>query len=249
MSDNAAGTPEAGKDDTQKGGTPEPVKDDSGQVTVSAQFKKEALENWKPAAEERNQLKKELEQAQQQLARLAYAGQQATDPDAEAYKQALVQAEYDPVARLAVISANKAVKAEAEQWLTDELDNLGDSLTTAKRKQVAALIRANNYQLSGDRALKLVTDPDSKTLAERLAEKEAELDRLKNARPNGVSPASVTPANGNADEGRIPESIKKSDYLAALQRAQAPDATEQDKKTARALKQAIGGNKTKLELD
>ena len=86
-------TPEPGTSTAQN---PEPAKDDSTQVTVSAQFKKEALEHWKPAAEEANKLKAELAAERvktEQLSRLAYGGQQATDPRIQRIAQFAQQAE------------------------------------------------------------------------------------------------------------------------------------------------------------
>lgn len=248
MSDTPAGTPEQTPAATPSGATPAETPEVSEQVTVSKQFKEDALK-WKGAAEEKNRLKDELaaERAKsEQLARLAYGGgQQATDPAAEAYNQALAQAEFDPVARLTVLNTQRTVKAEAESWLARQLLDVPAS----KREQVEELIRGQGYRIGADRALEMLTDPDSKAFAQQMADLKAENERLKNAKPNGVSPASATPANASADDGRTQETIKMSEYNSALLRASAEDATEADKDRARALKVAVGGNRTRLERD
>lgn len=223
-----AGTPES----TDKGEKP-----DDSKVEVSAQFKDEALRVWKPAAEKVNQLEKELADKNERLSRLeqlAYSGgQKATDPAAEAYAQAMEQAKFDPVAQLAVDSANRAVRNEMELWLANELLSVPDS----KKKQVAGLIRNAGYRMGADQALTLVTDPETKTLAEKLADAQKELDRLRNTKPNGTSPASTVPSLAGDDDGKTPESIKLSEYTEVL---------KQGGPRARALMQAVGTNKTKL---
>ena len=100
MSESPSGTPEV---------TPQPEgekPDDSKTVTVSEQFKKEALESWKPAREEANRLKQELdaERARREaLERVAYAGgRQATDPRTALVQQLQEQAQYDPLAQAAL---------------------------------------------------------------------------------------------------------------------------------------------------
>lgn len=245
MAEDAAGTPGTKPEGTPAGGTPEPKSDDSGQVTVSAQFKKEALESWKPKAEEFNKVKREAEEKDariKELERIAYGGgRQATDPNAELIATLSEQAAYDPVARATLMNMQMAVRSQAEAWLAGELLNVPEG----KREQVAEIIRNAGYQKRAADALKLVTDPETKTLAERLAEAQAELDRLKNAKPNGASPASTVPADGNADSER-PASIPRSEYLAALQRAQADNATPDQIAAARRLMEAVGTNKTKL---
>ncbi len=243
---DVAGTPDPKPDDT-KGGTPEAGKDDSGQVTVSAQFKKEALENWKPAAEERNQLRQQLAEKEtqlQELARRAYGGQAATDPRMARLAQLQEQAAYDPVAAETLELVKDSVITKAESWLSGAM--LESEVPKAKRDGVASLIRASNYQMSVEQALSKVTDPDSKTLAQQLADTKQELDRLKNAKPNGASPAAAIPANSDASEGR-PETMKMSEYTAVLQAAAREGATESEKDKARALKLAAGTNKLKIE--
>ena len=69
---------------------------------------------------------------------------------------------------------------------------------------------------------------------------EQENERLKSSRPNGVSPAAATPASANRDDGQVQETIKRSDYLAALKRGD---------DNARALMQAVGTNTTRLIND
>jgi hypothetical protein len=243
----AAGTPESTPEGSEAA-TPAVAKDDSGQVTVSAQFKKEALENWKPASERANQLQRELDAERaksDQLARLAYGGgQQATDPVAEAYQQALAQAEFDPIARLTVSNTQKAVIAEAEAWLAHQLVNVPPN----KQGQVAELIRAKGYQLSAENALKLFTDPETMTLSAQLEEQRKEIERLKSSRPNGTSPSMANPATASADDGRK-ESIKMSEYVSVLNRSRQSNASEADMKAARTLMEAVGGNKTRLERD
>lgn len=231
MSESPSGTPEV---------TPQPEgekPDDSKTVTVSEQFKKEALESWKPAREEANRLKQELdaERARREaLERVAYAGgRQATDPRTALVQQLQEQAQYDPLAQAALINMQESLEAKAEVWLANELIDIPDT----KRSQVAALVRSQGYQLSPQAALKMVTDPESGTLAEKLAALTAENERLKSAKPHGISPAAASPSNASADDGRTPESVTVTEYAAILQ---------QGGDKARALKQAIGSNKTKL---
>jgi hypothetical protein len=84
-------------------------------------------------------------------------------------------------------------------------------------------------------ALNLVTDPDSEATKARLAQLEAENERLRTTRPNGVSPAATTPSVGA--EGPV-SSMKMSEYLAIIQ---------QGGPRARELMQAVGSNRTKLD--
>jgi len=174
----------------------------------------------------------------QELERIAYGGgaRQATDPRAALVAQAQEQSPYDPVAQLSVQNARENLEIKAELWLANEIQNV----PAAKRDQVRALVRNAGYQMSTDYALNLVTDHESKSMAEQLAAAQTEINRLKGARPNGVSPASALPATVSADDGRIRETIKKSDYIAALK--QGGDA-------ARALMQAVGSNATRLIND
>jgi len=235
-------TPEPGASTAQN---PEPTKDDSG---LNEQQKKEWM-TLKQKAESYNKLEAELaaERAKnEQLVRVAYGGgQQATDPAVEAYNAVLAQAEYDPTAKLTILNTQKAWVAEMEAGLAHQLLKVPE----ARRDQVAQLVRATGYRVSANDALNSTTDPETKTLSDRLAELQQENERLKNAKPNGMSPASVTPANVSADEGANPTTMKQSDYLAVLNRAHSPNANEQDVAKARALMQAAGSNKLKLERD
>lgn len=242
---DAAGTPEAktGESEAQK---PEAAKDDSKKD--DSQFKSEALK-WKQKAEDYNKLEAQLkaEQAErqryQELANRAYGGQQATDPRAALVAQLREQAAYDPTAAAALLNMEDAAIARAEGWLANQLLDV----PAAKRDNVAKMIRNAGYQMGASDALSVLSDPETKTLSERLAEKEAELERLKNAKPNAVSPSSTTAANSSQDEGSIQPTMKRSDYLATLNKASSPDATDQDRARARELKMAVGSNKTKLE--
>lgn len=244
MSDAQAEKPDAAKPENSNAG-PDAAKDDSG---LNAQQQKEWMA-LKQKAEQFNKMEQDLatERAKnEQLSRMAYGGgQQATDPDAEAYNQALGMVDVDPVARVAVRSAQRTFVAEREAGLAHQLLKVPE----AKRDNVAAIVRASGYQASVQDALSAVTDPETKTLAEKLAELQAENERLKGAKANGTSPASAVPANANADDGRTQETIKRSEYLDALQRGQAEGATEAEKDRARALKQAVGSNKTKFERE
>ena len=242
---DVAGTPEA-TPESSPAAKPEAAKDDSG---LNEQQKKEWM-TLKQKAEQFNKLEAELaaERAKtEQLARVAYGGQQATDPRIQRIAQLQEQAQYDPVAAEVLDTKREILQIGAEKWLSDQM--LENEVPKSKRESVAALIRANGYQMSVSDALNRVTDPDTKTLADQLSELRQENERLKNAKPNGVSPASVTPANVSADDGANPTTMKQSDYLAVLNRAHSPNANEQDVAKARALMQAAGSNKLKLERD
>jgi hypothetical protein len=235
-SDTPAGTPEPAKEVSQSAGTPEATPEDS--VTVSAQFKKEALESWKPAAERANALERQLgeERARrEQLERLAYGGGagQATDPNVELVQQLQEQAQYDPVAKAALMSMKSAAKAEAELWLTKVLHNAPES----KRDKAADLIRLSGYQMSPEQALSMVTDPDAEATAKQLAELKQENERLKGVRANGASPATTTPS---IPSSAPVETLKRSEYLAIL---------KEGGERAKTLMQAVGNNKTKLLAD
>ena len=234
MSEAQAGTPAVAPDDSQKAATQEAQKPEDS-VTVSAQFKKEALESWKPAAEKANKLERELEVERariKDLERLAYGGGagQATDPNAELVAQLREQAQYDPVARAALMSIESNARTEAELWLARQLPEVSQQ----KREKAFALVRLSGYQMSPDQALSVVSDPDAGRMAEELGQLKQENERLKGARPSGVSPATTTPS---ADTGAQVESMKMSEYLTVMQ---------QGGERARALMQAVGSNKTKL---
>lgn len=234
MSDAQAGTPPTPPDDSQKVGTPEAVKDVSGQ---DAQKWEEALK-WKQKAEDYNKVAREkeaLEARYQELERLAYgrgAGQ-ATDPTVELVTRLKEQAQYDDVAKATLLNMEMTAKAQAEAWLSGELASVPQN----KRANVAALIRNVGYQMSVEQALSIVTDPESEASKARLAQLEAENERLRTARPNGSSPAMTTPS---ADDGRHLQTIKRSEYLAILQ---------QGGDRAKELMQAVGNNKTRLVAD
>lgn len=183
---------------------------DSDKVTVSAQFKEEALK-WKGKAEDYNKLKEErdaLEAKTRELERLAYAGKAATDPTEERIARLKEQAPFDPVAAATLDLMHENAINRAELWLSNELLNV----PPAKRTQVAALIRNAQYQMGGQDALKLVTDPDTKTLEQQLADAKAEIERYKGSKQNGVSPGATIPSP--VDTGS--DSIKRADYLAIL---------------------------------
>ena len=236
MSDAQAGTTPTTPDGSTAG-TPGTSGNDS---ELNAQQKSEWMA-LKQKAEQFNRMEQDLAASQaraQELERIAYGGgaRQATDPRAALVAQAQEQSSYDPVAQLSVQNARENMEIKAELWLANEIQNV----PAAKRDQVRALVRNAGYQMSTDYALNLVTDHESKSMAEQLAAAQTEINRLKGARPNGVSPASALPATVSADDGRIRETIKKSDYIAALK--QGGDA-------ARALMQAVGSNATRLIND
>ena len=215
MSDAQAGTPTPPQDGTPTGGTPATGGDGSGD---NEQKWQEALK-WKQKAEDFNRLeaeKKSLEARAQQLEQLVYSrgAGQATDPTAELVNQLREQAQYDPVAKGTLMNMEMTAKAQAEAWLAGQLVSVPD----AKRERVAAIIRNAGYQIGASQALEMVTDPDTKTLAERLQEAESEIARLKNAKPNGSSPASAVPSTASADETGTQTEMKRSEYVATLKR-------------------------------
>src|SRR6185436_8346195 len=163
MTEAPAGTPTPPSENSQKAENTQAPKDDSKQVAVSEQFKKEALENWKPAAEKVNKLESDLQAANariEQLARLAYGGgQAATDPRAELIAKLQEQAQYDPVAQATLMNMQDNVVTKAEKWLSDQM--LENEVPKTKRDGVSALIRAAGYQMSVQDALSRVTDPDA----------------------------------------------------------------------------------------
>ena len=189
---------------SDQSGTPEPnpasvheaAKQGGGQ-DGSEQKWQEALK-WKEKAEAYNKLEAEkqaMEQRLMQMEQVAYSGgvQAATDPTAELVNQLQEQATYDPAARAALLAMQESAKARAEQWLIGELLNVPDN----KRAQVAALVRSQGYQIGVNDALNLVTDPDSANYQKRLAELQAENERLKQRGQlaNGSSPTSAYPAS------------------------------------------------------
>lgn len=190
MSDQS-GTPE-----TNPASAHEAAKQGGGQ-DGSEQKWQEALK-WKEKAEAFNRLeaeKKAMEQRLAQLEQVAYSGgvQAATDPTADLVNQLQEQASYDPAARAALLAMQESAKARAEQWLIGELLSVPDN----KRAQVAALVRSQGYQIGVADALNLVTDPDSAAYQRRLAELQAENERLKQRgqMPNGASPSAAYPAS------------------------------------------------------
>ena len=236
MSTEQAGTP----------ATPNPENSDAGQggapdgSGLNAQQQKEYM-TLKQKAEEFNKLAEEKKALEAQLyaERAAYSrgAGQATDPQAEMLAQLREQAAYDPVAKATLFNMQMTAQAQAEAWLSGQLV----SVPEAKRERVAALVRNAGYRMDISDALSMVTDPETKTYAERLEEANREIARLKNAKPNGSSPASAVPATASADEGGgVQEQVKRSEYIATLKAGG-------DK--ARALMQAVGSNRTKLVDD
>jgi hypothetical protein len=246
MSGEPAGTPEANaaQSDAQSAAAQQ---DGSEQVTVSKQFKDEALRSWKPAAEKVNQLEAQLQDAErrlQELQRQAYGGgQAATDPQAELVRQLQEQAQFDPVARATLLTMEQAAISRAEVWLARQVADV----PAAKRAQVEDYIRTKGYQVTAEQALRALADPDVKTLAEQLRETQQELERLKGAKPNGSSPSFAPPASVNSDDGKVQESISRAEYLAIVSRGSDRAASDEDKERARTLARAVATNKTRLE--
>jgi hypothetical protein len=213
MSDAQAGTP-AITPENSNAGQGSGVADGSG---LNAQQQKEYM-TLKQKAEEFNKVKAERDTLEQRLAQMeAFVSRgagQATDPTAELVNQLREQAQYDPVAKGTLMNMEMTAKAQAEAWLAGQLVSVPD----AKRERVAAIIRNAGYQIGASQALEMVTDPDTKTLAERLQEAESEIARLKNAKPNGSSPASAVPSTASADETGTQTEMKRSEYVATLKR-------------------------------
>jgi len=233
MSDEQAGTPPS-PDDRSNTGTPGTGQDDSG---LNAQQKSEWMA-LKQKAEQFNRMEQELAASNAratELERIAYGGgaRQATDPRAALVAQAQEQAQYDPIAQLALQNTRDNLEMKAELWLANQLL----SVPAAKQAQVSALIKNAGYQMDASYALQLVTDPEANTLKEQLATTRAENERLRGAKPNGYSPASAVPATVSEDDGPNRETILMSEYIAAL---------NQGGDKARAIMQAVGSGKTKL---
>ncbi len=235
MSDAQAGTP-AITPENSNAGQGSGAADGSG---LNAQQQKEYM-TLKQKAEEFNKVKAERDTLEQRLAQMeAFVSRgagQATDPTTELVHQLREQAQYDPVAKGTLMNMDMIVKAQAEAWLAGQLL----SVPEAKRERAAAIIRNANYQKDASDALEMLTDPEAKSLAERLQEAENELARLKNAKPNGSSPASAVPSTASADDDGGVKEVKRSEYLATL-RAGGQRAHD--------LMKAVGENRTKLIKD
>ena len=106
-----------------------------------------------------------------------------------------------------------------------------------KRDKVANIVRTAGYQMGINDALNLVTDPETKTLAQQLAELKNENERLRSAKSNGISPSAAVPSSSNADDGRTKQTIPFTEYAAILKQG-GPRASE--------LMQAVGNGTTKL---
>lgn len=242
MSDVQAGTPTPTPDGSDAG-TPVAPKDDSG---LNAQQQKEYL-TLKQKAEDYNKLEAALREKDaqlQELARRAYGGgQAATDPRAELVQQLREQAAYDPVAQATLLNMEDAAIARAEAWLAQRITNVPE----AKKAQVADYIRTKGYQVDEQYALKMLSDPETQTLAQKLAETQAELERIKGAKPNGTSAAFTPSATTSADDGKVQETIKRADYQSIISRGASRDASDDEREKAKALMRAVGSNKTRFE--
>jgi hypothetical protein len=209
-----AGTAAPAPENSDKAGQDKPDATDSG---LNAQQKQEWM-TLKQKAEEFNKLeaeKKALEAKLAQMERLAVSqgAGQATDPLAEDLNALREQATYDPMARATLRTMEMAARANAEAWLAREVAGV----PSTKREQVEALIRNAGYQIRAEEALRLVTDPDSGTLAARLKELEAENAKLKEraVQPHGTSPATTVPATEAKGSGES-ETMPWSEVQAAL---------------------------------
>jgi len=218
MSSEPAGTPETTTPQSASTQSAAAGQDGSEQVTVSKQFKDEALKSWKPAAEKVNQLEAQLAETQRrfdELQRQQYnGGQTATDPTVEMVAQLKEQAQYDPVAKATLYNMEMVARTQAEAWLSGQMADV----PAHKRAQVAEYVRSKGYQVGAADALRVLTDPDSATLAQKNAELQAELERLRGARPNGVSPSGVTPASMSAADGKVSEEVTPQEYAETLRR-------------------------------
>ena len=242
MSDVQAGTPTPTPDGSEAG-TPVVQKDDSG---LNAQQQKEYL-TLKQKAEDYNKLEAALREKDAQLeelARRAYGGgQAATDPYVEDIAALQQQAEYDPVARVTLRSIQDNMDTKKELWLKDQLLAVPES----KRSQVETMIRVSNFRIGAKYALDQMTDPETKTLAQQLADTKAELDRLKGHKPNGTSPGFVPPATASADDGKVPVTITRGEYQAVISAGAQNGASDEEKERARALMRAVGKNQTRFD--
>lgn len=240
MSDAQAGTTAATNPENSEKAGQAGAADVSG---LNAQQQKEYM-TLKQKAEDYNKVVREKEELAARLAQTErfVAGQgngQATDPYAGDIAALREQAAYDPAARATLLSLEMSARASQDILLTETLD-ADPRVTPAKRPKVSALIRNSNYQMSVDNALSLVTDPETKSYQEQLAEAQKEIERLKSAKPHGSSPASTPPASASADDEGAKSEMKWSEYHAVL-----------DKGGQRALDlmQQVGANKVKLIRD
>jgi hypothetical protein len=235
MSDAQTGTPPVISPENSQAGQAD-AGDGSG---LNAQQQKEYM-TLKQKAEEFNKLAEEKKALEAQLyaerAANSRGAGQATDPRAELLAKLREAAPYDPASAAGLLSLEQAAINEAETWLMDAVS----SIPEPKRGLVKGLIRSSQYQMPVDRALSLVTDPETKTYAEKLEDAQREIARLKNATKNGSSPASTVSAVSSADDVGTVKEIKRSEYIATL-KAGGDDA--------RALMQAVGSNRTKLVDD
>ena len=236
MSDAQAGTPPVTNPENREAGQGS-TGDGSG---LNAQQQKEFMV-LKQKAEEFNRLaeeKRTLEARLAEVERLAYSrgAGQATDPTAEMVAALREQSAYDPVAKATLMNMEMTARAQAEAWLAGQLSSVPES----KRERVAGLVRNSGYQMGVSDALGMVTDPDAKSLAERLEEAEKEIARFKSARPNGTSPAAAMPATASADDSGSPTEMKRSEYVAALKAGG---------QRAHDLMKAAGENRLKLVND
>lgn len=243
MSDAQAGTPTP--EPTQSVDTQSPVAG-AGDSGNNEQKWQEALK-WKQKAEDYNRLEQEaadIRRRYDELQRQAYnGGQAATDPQVELVRQLQEQAQYDPVAKATLWNMEQTARSQAEVWLSRQVADVPAS----KRAQVEEYIRLKGYQVDARTALNALTDPDTKTLAEQLAATKQELERYKNAKPNAPSPGFAAPSMASADDGKVQESIPRSEYLSVINRGNASGASDEDKEKARTLMRAVATNKTRLE--
>lgn len=236
MSDAQAGTP-ATTPENSNAGQGSGAADGSG---LNAQQQKEFM-TLKQKAEDFNKVKAERDTLEQRIVQMEQAiysrgAGQATDPTADLVNQLREQAQYDPVARGTLLNMEMTVKAQAESWLANELV----SVSAVKRDRVAGIIRNSGYQIGAAKAEEMVTDPETKSLADKLQEAENEIARLKNAKANGSSPASAVPSTASADDDGSAKEMKRSEYLSVL---------KQGGQRAHDLMKAVGENRTKLVQD
>ena len=236
MSEAQAGTPAAEPGNSQPAGQVEAATDGSG---LNAQQQKEWM-TLKQKAEDFNRIAKEKEALEARLAQMerlavSQGAGQATDPMADEIAALRELAPVDPVARAALRNMEMTARAQAEAWLTGQLM----SVPEAKRQQVATLVRNAGYQMGADEALSLVTDPDTKTMAQRLEELETENKRLKEraVQPHGVSPSTTQPASD----------AKVSDDIENMPWSEASAILKAGGDRARALRDKMDTRKVKIE--
>lgn len=233
MVDPQAGTPETEPVVSESAGSAEAVQDGSETAKGLPNVDPALAAEWKSKAERVNKVEEEAAALRAQLQSIQQQAQLQNDPLAAMAADLQQRAPYDPDARAQLGILMFQVQQQAENRLVEEMHLLG--VPREAWAQVKGMVQTSNYRMPVAQALAAVVPPKDTAMEKRLAEMQAELERLKKgSRPNPASgAASTTPAASTVTQD---DTMPVSQYNALLRAGGAAALDAKRRKDAGSLK-------------